>query len=167
MQVSRDSIIVERQAGQVIVAPGVEATVKIQGGHTSGAFSVTEQVFQPGFFVPPHKHERIDEVSYLLEGVLGVMVGEKEFEAGTGSFVIRPKGVPHALWNVGKRPARFLDIYTPAGHEGFFEEMAKLRSAPIPPSPDQIFEAARRLDTIFLPELAPPLMQKYALKMPG
>jgi mannose-6-phosphate isomerase-like protein (cupin superfamily) len=146
---------------------GIEVTKKVQGDQTSGAFSITEQVAQPGSFVPPHMHEKFDEVSYVLEGELGVMVGEEEFQVPTGAFVVRPKGVPHALWNIGERSARFLDMYTPAGHEAFFEELARMFSAPFPPSFDQFVEAGRRFDTILLPELAPPLMAKYNLKMPG
>jgi hypothetical protein len=30
-----------------------------------------------------------------------------------------------------------------------------------------VLEAGRRFDTFFLPKLAPPLMTKYNLKMPG
>jgi uncharacterized cupin superfamily protein len=89
-------------------------------------------------------HEKFDEVSYVLEGELGVMVGEEEFQVPTGAFVVRPKGVPHALWNIGERSTRFLDIYTPAGHEAWFEEVARMLSAVPPPPLDQVLEAGRR-----------------------
>jgi mannose-6-phosphate isomerase-like protein (cupin superfamily) len=160
-------IVVDPQAGRVLMMAGIEATRKVQGDQTSGGFSITEQVAQPGSFVPPHMHEKFDEVSYVLEGELGVMVGEEEFQVPTGAFVVRPKGVPHALWNIGERSTRFLDMYTPAGHEAFFEEVARMLSAVPPPPLDQVLEAGRRFDTIFLAELAPPLMAKYNLKMPG
>ncbi len=30
---------------------------------------------------------------------------------------------------------------------------------------DQLFEAGRRYDSVFMPELAPPLIKKYGLKL--
>jgi len=167
MAAGEERIIVGPQTGRVLAFVGFEVTFKVQGDQTSGGLSTTHQVAQPGSFVPPHMHEKTDEVSYVLEGKLGVMVGEEEFEALAGAFVVRPKGVPHALWNIGERSARFLDMYTPAGHEAWFEELARMFSAPVPPTLDQMLEAGRHYDTIHLPELAPPLIAKYNLRVPG
>jgi quercetin dioxygenase-like cupin family protein len=162
-----EQIVVERGAGGPDVSfAGNEVTFKIRGDQTSGAFSVAEFKAHPGTFIPPHFHEKTDEVSYVLEGELGVMVAEEEFTARTGTFVVRPKGVPHALWNSTDRAARFLDMYTPAGFEAWFDELARLLSAPTPPSLDQLNEAGRRYDTILLPELMQPLMARHNFKMP-
>jgi quercetin dioxygenase-like cupin family protein len=160
-------VLVEPEAGTPVSVLGFDAVIKIRGEQTSGAFSVVEIAAQPGAFTPPHRHEGIDEMSYIIEGELGVMVAEEELQAGAGSFVVRPRGVPHALWNVTDRPVRFLDVYTPAGHEAFFEEVARLFSSSPPPTPEQRLEFARRHDVIFLPELAQRLMVKYGLRMPG
>ncbi len=167
MATAPEKIIVEPGSGRVVPLAGNEVTFKIQGQQTSGAFSSVVYVMRPGMFVPPHLHEKADEVAYVLEGELGAMVAGREFQAGAGSFVVRPRGVAHALWNVTDRPVKFLDLYTPAGMEAAFEELSKLLSAREPPSLEQMFEAGRRHDTIYLPELAPPLMQKYGLQMPG
>ncbi len=162
-----EKIIVEPSNGRIISFLGNQVTFKIEGGQTSGAFSIIEALYPPGNFTPPHRHEKTDEVGYILEGELGVMVAEEDFRAGPGTFFVRPKGVPHALWNVTDRPVRFLDTYTPAGMEAWFEELARLVSACRPPRLEQLFEAGRRYDTIFMPELAPPLIKKYGLKLPG
>jgi quercetin dioxygenase-like cupin family protein len=167
MAIAPERIIIEPGSGRVVSLAGNQITFKIQGDQTSGAFSSVEYVMRPGMFIPPHVHEKADEVAYVLEGELGAMVAEEEFKADPGAFVVRPRGVPHALWNVTDRPVKFLDIYTPAGLETFFEELARLLSAGEPPTLEQMFEAGRRYDTIYLPELAPPLMQKYGLRMPG
>jgi mannose-6-phosphate isomerase-like protein (cupin superfamily) len=160
-------IVVEPGSGRVVSLAGNQVTFKIQGDQTSGALSSVEYVMRPGMFVPPHLHEKADEVGYILEGELGAMVAEEEFKAGPGAFVVRPRGVPHALWNITDRPVKILDIYTPAGLEAFYDELARLLSATEPPTLEQMFEAGRRYDTIYLPELAPALMQKYGLRMPG
>jgi mannose-6-phosphate isomerase-like protein (cupin superfamily) len=159
--------MVEPEAGKWASALGFSFRVKIRGEQTSGAFSITEFVAQPGAFTPPHVHEKTDEVFYVLEGELGVMVGEEEFTAVPGACVVEPKGVPHSLWNVGDRPARTLEIATPAGHEAFLEAIAELKSSSSPPTLEERRAMARRHDTRFLPELAPPLMQKYGLRMPA
>jgi mannose-6-phosphate isomerase-like protein (cupin superfamily) len=168
MAVSAEQVIVEPDGGQTVSFFGNRATFKVRGDQTSGAFSITEVVFAPTrTLTPPHVHEQTDEVSFILEGVLGVMVAEEEFEAGPGSLVIRPKGVPHALWNPTDRPVRVLDVATPAGSEGWFEELAGLVTVTPPPSLEQVFQAARRYGATFLPELAPPLVKKHNLRMPG
>lgn len=163
---AKEMIMVEPGAGSPVSALGFKTVIKIRGEQTSGAFSIVENMLPPGAFVPPHRHERIDEVSYLLEGELGAMVAEEYFQLRPGSFVVRPKGVPHALWVTGTRPARFLDIFTPAGHEAFFEEVARIASLS-PPTAKQLAEAGLQHDVIFMPELAPPLVKKYNLRMPG
>ncbi len=168
MAVSAERIIIEPDGGQTVSFFGNRATFKVRGDRTSGAFSITEVVLVPTrTLTPPHLHEKTDEVSYILEGVMGVMVAEEEFEAGPGSVVIRPKGVPHAIWNPTDRPVRVLDVAAPAGSEAWFVELARLVTATPPPSIEQVFAAARRFGMIFLPELAAPLIEKYKLRMPG
>ncbi len=168
MAISAEEIIVGPTSGRVVSFLGNRAIFKVRGDQTSGAFSITETVLAPSrTLVPPHRHEKMAEVSYILEGMLGVMVAEEEFQAGPGSFVVRPKGVPHALWNMTDRPVRTLEISMPGGFDSWAEELARLVSATPPPTLEQLFEAARGYDTIFLPELAPPLIEKYKLRMPG
>jgi hypothetical protein len=63
-------------------------------------------------------------------------------------LVFKPRGVAHAFWNAGERPARLLELISPAGFEGYFEEAAALFASG---SPD--------------PERAAELMQRYRLQM--
>lgn len=167
MSIPAQKIVVEPSGGRVISFLGFRGIVKVDGAQTAGAFSVMEAAYPPGNFTPPHRHDQHDEVGYILDGELGVMVGEEDFVLGTGSFFIRPRGVPHALWNNTSRPVKFLDTFTPAGLEAWFDELARLTCTTPPATMQQIFEAGWRFDTIFMPELAPPLIQKYGLRLPG
>lgn len=167
MAVVPEKLMVGPGSGRVVALPAMEIQFKVQDDQTSGGFSITEFVAQPGMFVPPHLHEKHDEVFYILEGELGVMVAQEEFQAGPDSFVFRPRGVPHAVWNATDRPVRGLDMFTPAGLEAWFAELARLFSTTPPPTLEHLAEAARRYDVILLPELAPPLVRKYNLRMPG
>ena len=46
-------------------------------------------------------------------------------EAPAGTFVFVPKGLEHAFWNGGATEARLLSTISPAGFEGYFEELAE------------------------------------------
>jgi cupin domain len=50
-----------------------------------------------GFGPPLHIHHREDEAFYLLDGAMQVVCGEDRWEAGPGSLVMLPRGVPHAF----------------------------------------------------------------------
>src|SRR5438477_4288825 len=59
--------------------------------------------------------------SYILEGQFGFEIGDREFEAGAGSLVFKPRDVRHGFWNLGLGRGLILEIVSPAGLEGFFE----------------------------------------------
>jgi len=75
-------------------------------------------------------HEQNDEFSYVLEGEIGVRIGEQEFTTGPGSYVLKPRGIPHTFWNPTDRPARLLEIISPAGLEAFFRELGSMLAGP-------------------------------------
>ena len=78
---------------------------------------------------PSHVHQHEDEYSYVLEGEVGFEVGDEVFTAGADQLVAKPRGIRHAFWNPADRPARILEVISPAGFERYFEELAQL----IPP----------------------------------
>ncbi len=78
---------------------------------------------------PVHTHRNEDEYSYVLEGRVGLQLGEQVLEAGRGDLVFKPRGIPHAFWNAGDEPARLLEIISPAGFENYFRELAPLLAA--------------------------------------
>lgn len=66
------------------------------------------------WIVPPHVHHSDDEAWYVLQGMLRFRIGDQEFEAGAGSAVLAPKGVPHAWGNAtAGQPVRYLLVMTP------------------------------------------------------
>src|SRR5918998_1119939 len=79
---------------------------------------------------PLHTHRHEDEYSYVLEGRIGVQLGDEVLEAGPGELVFKPRGVPHAFWNAGDEPARLLELISPAGFENYFRDLAPLLAAP-------------------------------------
>ena len=71
-----------------------------------------------------HTHEREDEYSCVLSGRLTAQVGDDVIDAEPGELVVKPRGIPHAFWNAGTEPVRFLELISPAGFEEYFFELA-------------------------------------------
>jgi quercetin dioxygenase-like cupin family protein len=102
----------------------------IDGETTDGAFSLVEHPLPPrALGSPVHTHRNEDEYSYVLEGRVGVQLGDDVLEAGPGELVFKPRGVAHAFWNAGDEPARLLELISPAGFENYFRDLAPLLAA--------------------------------------
>lgn len=66
------------------------------------------------WIAPLHVHHADDEAWYVIEGALQFRIGEQTFEAGPGSAVLAPKGIPHAYGNPRRgQTARYLLVMTP------------------------------------------------------
>ena len=99
----------------------------IGGEQTGGRFALVEHPIGPrALAAPMHTHEHEDEYTYVLEGEVGVQIGEEVLVARPGDLVFKPRGVPHAFWNPADEPARALEIISPAGFERYFAELAPL-----------------------------------------
>ena len=48
--------------------------------------------------------------------------------------LVKPRGIPHAMWNTGPEPARVLEVLSPGGLEDYFEELAPALRAKVPPA---------------------------------
>jgi hypothetical protein len=65
----------------------------------------------------------------VLAGAVGARVGDRVVEAAAGASLVKPRGIPHAMWNAGAEPARVLQVLSPAGLEDYFEELAPVLRA--------------------------------------
>lgn len=62
---------------------------------------------------PLHVHHEGEEAWYVLEGVLGIRLGDRVVEARAGSAVVAQRGTPHTFWNGGAGPCRYIVVMTP------------------------------------------------------
>jgi quercetin dioxygenase-like cupin family protein len=148
-------IVVEAGEGASVWLGGVGVDFKIPAEMTGGAFSIVEHPLDPGRLIPPHIHYKEDELSYVLRGEIGVRIGDQDYVAGPGSYVFKPRGVPHTFW--------------PAGFESFFAALGEL-AASCPPEefPERRAALARDYDHYFVhPEWVPELESRYGLKVLG
>src|SRR6266550_9278363 len=99
----------------------------IDGAESGRGFSLVEHPMLPRKLAAPlHRHSREDEYSFVLEGRLGALLGDEVVYGEPGDLVFKPRDRWHTFWNAGDEPARILEIISPAGFEGYFDELTEL-----------------------------------------
>lgn len=93
---------------------------------THSAWSLVEIKEMPGYKTNLHRHNHTDEAFYVMEGVLTVNVNSKVSQFPAGSYILIPRGTPHAQGNSGKVPVKLLLTMTPGGFERSFKDRAEL-----------------------------------------
>ena len=125
-----------RRAGEgEAIAPGPGAAGRILAGADDGLGSVSLVEFELGPGAPgppPHRHERLTDSFYVLEGTLTVLLGEEESQAGPGSYAFVPPGNRHTVSNQSDEPVRFLNLTAPGGLERYLRELEHTDPADFP-----------------------------------
>ena len=84
----------------------------------SAAYSISEWWLEPNTTGPgAHQHPE-DDVFYVLEGTMSLLVDDRWIDAPRGSFVLVPGGVTHTFQNRGDTRAGVLNV----SHPGSFEQ---------------------------------------------
>ena len=139
---------------------------RLMADQTSGAVFAFTGSIEPGTLVPPHTHEREDEVTYILEGEMTVELGADIFKAAAGAVVWKPRGLRHAQWNATSRSVRYFEVVTPAGLEGFFMEIGRL-TATGALQVEAVMEASRKYGLDFDMAHAGELATEFNLRAPA
>jgi quercetin dioxygenase-like cupin family protein len=145
---SADEMDVLREGeGDSVSWPGFGARFMLGGERTEGRVAVVEHPIGPrSLAAPMHTHTHEDEYTYVVEGRVGVQIGDRTLEAAPGDMVFKPRGVPHAFWNATDEPARVLEIISPAGFESYFAELAPILGSGGPPDLERLAEVRERYD---------------------
>lgn len=160
--------VIAAGTGRSLVEGPVGAVLLAGAEQTGGSLTVVVHPLAPrALGSPVHTHRHEDEWSYVLEGEVGVQLGDDVHLARPGDLVLKPRGVPHAFWNPTDAPARLLEVITPAGLERYFERIGELLSVPGPPDLDALSALAAEhgldLDLASVPRLA----QAHGLRVPS
>ena len=140
-----EAIVFGDTDGEVYDAGAVKLRVLAQS--PDQPLAVTDNTVPPGFPGPVrHRHARMTDVFYVLEGELAFDLGGERRVLGPGGFVLVPPGVAHTFANPGPAPARFLNISQPAGNEQYLKEAVKRLAEGHPWSPAEMAEVAGRYD---------------------
>ncbi len=109
--------------------------IKATSEDTGGGFFLSESTIAPGFHgPPPHVHERLHDMFYVLDGTLTMRLGDEEREGGPGTFVCVPPGTVHTFSNAVDATVRTLNLMAPGGLEQYLKEVAEAtRGGPADP----------------------------------
>jgi len=116
--------------GQRVEALGL--THKVWSEWYAGGLAILEGVIGPGSLIPPHTHAHEDECTFVIEGEVSFDVGGRVSVVSAGAYAIKPRGIPHAIWNAGNGPARVMEIHSPGGFERYYDELGTLLVASMP-----------------------------------
>jgi quercetin dioxygenase-like cupin family protein len=141
--------------------PGTPFRHLIRAADTGGRFSTQSAILKPGKLVIPHSHRDEDEFSFVFRGRIGGRVGDQDVVVEEGGFLFKPRGIVHALWNPTDTDAIVIEFISPAGFEGFFEEMGGLLRDGA--GLDVIREIATRYGQTPHPELIAELSELYGV----
>lgn len=130
--------IIALQSGESPEFTYDEGTVKYLASSedTNGAWSLVELKEMPGYKTNLVRHNITDEAFYVLEGVLTIKINDKTSEYPAGSYILVPRGTPHAQGNFGKVPVRLLLTFTPSGFEQSFKDRVELFKTVKPDNPN-------------------------------
>jgi mannose-6-phosphate isomerase-like protein (cupin superfamily) len=133
---------------------------------------LVETIVHPdGFVAAAHVHPYQTERFEIVEGVLGLRLGEQELVAGPGDVAVVPPRTPHRFWNAGSGDVRVLAEIRPAlQFESLIETMFTLAAQGKTnrkglPNPLRLAVIAKaHFDTVRLP-FPPEALQRVGLAL--
>ncbi len=93
-------------------------------------------------------------------------IGDQVVTVPSGSYVFKPRNVPHTFWNPGTRDARTLEMIAPPDFASYFEESSKILSEPGSSAKRKELELDEKYGLTNHPEWLPELVREYKLKNP-
>jgi quercetin dioxygenase-like cupin family protein len=120
------AVVVHSAEGEILdYGDGDSSRVLASGKATGGAFSVVEHRLAAGTGGPPlHRHERLCDAFFVLEGKLTLQIEERSVLAREGTFACFPPGIAHTFRNESNQIVRVLNINAPGGWEKVLRALA-------------------------------------------
>ena len=126
MQAANAKVLMSGQ-GRAGALGGLGVRFMITGAQSGGGFTLLEQPLVPRALAAPlHRHSREDEYSFVLTGRIGALLGDEVVFGEPGDLIFKPRGQWHTYWNASDQESRMLEIISPAGFEGYFDELITL-----------------------------------------
>ena len=142
--------------GESVWSLGGRFTMKVGGDRVEDRFSMQEALAFRATEPPMHIHHNEDEAWYVIDGRMTFLIDGTVHEAGPGTFVFGPRGVPHAF-TVDVEPTRVLVFASPAGFERFAFELGHPATDDTPPADL----------TMPGPEVLEPVARRYGIEVVG
>lgn len=151
---------------------GLAIRTKVRSSQTNMQYSCVDVAVAPKTMGPaPHVHEALDELMYVYEGTITILVGKEVHHVQAGGWHFRPRGIVHTFWNGTDKVARSIDMYFNQNFEDFLEELffqvlPGMQTGKI--TPQEGVARMKALDKKFgittFDEQRKPIMDQYGLK---
>jgi quercetin dioxygenase-like cupin family protein len=126
----RSGAVRERTEGTLFDLGFAEVRIVLSGEDTGGVFAMSQQALQPRALAGPlHRHANEAGFIYVLDGTIGAQLEREVVLADPGDTVFVPRDASHTFWNETETQAEVLEIFTPAGLEGWFRELSEIVSS--------------------------------------
>jgi quercetin dioxygenase-like cupin family protein len=113
----RKAIVLRPGEGRVYEMGRISAVFKADEEETRSQYSVSEWWLDPRTQGPgAHAHPE-DDLFYVIEGVMSLLVEGEWFECSKGSFILVPGGVTHDFENRSDARAGVLNFSSPGPFE--------------------------------------------------
>ncbi|MGB4770089.1 MAG: cupin domain-containing protein [Chitinophagaceae bacterium] len=152
---------------------GLDIRVLVRSSQTNMQFSCVEFAMAPKKMGPaPHYHRKLDELTYVLEGTVSVLLNDTLHEVPAGGWFLRPRNIEHSFFNGSDKPFRALDMYFNQNFEDYLEElfhsilpdMRKHHLTPNDPGiARRMHDLHERFDMVGYPEKRQAVIDKYGL----
>jgi len=157
----------EKYSVSVGLDRNLKAELKVAPEEGSNDVAVVEHTLPPEKLAAPlHRHSNEDEISYILQGRMGVQEGDEVSVIETGEFAVKERGIWHTFWNPGPEQLRFLEIITPGEFAWYFAETDAIlpeTGEPDVEAVEQLVELHDRYDFELDPESVPRLLDRHGL----
>lgn len=106
---------------------GMDIRVWVRSSMTGGLYSSVETAVAPKLMgPPPHYHEALDELMYVVEGTASLLQGDEVVQVQAGGWHMRPRKLKHTFFNASDKPLRFIDMYFNQPFEEYLEQIFKV-----------------------------------------
>ena len=114
---NRVSVFLPPGEGRSYAMGRIRAIFKADGDETKNGYSISEWWLEPRTQGPgAHSHAE-DDIFYVIEGTMSVLIGDRWIDATKGSFVLAPGGVTHDFENRSSSRAGVLNFSIPGDFE--------------------------------------------------
>ena len=118
-----DATMVRAGEGERLNVAGDIVRVLLDSAGSGGAIAAFEVISQPGGGPPLHRHEKEDELFFVLEGEATFVVGGDRHLIRSGESIFAPRGSIHTFGNTGAGTLRMIVVCTSGGLERPFREV--------------------------------------------
>jgi len=113
----RTPIVLPPGQGRAYPMGRIASVFKADGEETASRYSISEWWLEANTKGPgAHSHDE-DDVFYVLEGTMSILVGDRWIDASRGAFVLIPGGVTHDFENRTQARAGILNVSAPGDFE--------------------------------------------------